>query len=299
MISMRFHYMPHSFYAGQFTKTAFPKFDCFNETIALYFISLLSKFQKTYKDVLVRDFEQKFYDSIISLPTLNGKIAFDYMESVIRELQNESIVKLNAYLKSSGLENTELTQEEKSAVLKLRSGDVKWKEFKVGELFEHLQAPYLGKNPRQENVSRIKNKEFNTPVICAKRGDNGIMYWGREKDFTTYGNVLSVIYNGAIAAGLVYAQKDPVGIFTDSYLIRYKDKNVTFRQNLFLKTTLQKVIYEKYTRELKAVWKRVSENGIILPITTSGEIDWDFMQNLISAECRLAIRGVIERKDKV
>lgn len=298
MISMLFHYMSHDFYAGQFTKTAFPKFDGFNETIALYFIPLLCKFQKIYQGVLVRDFEQTFYDSIVSLPTLNGKISFPYMESVIRELQDERISKLAEYLKESGLENTELSKEEKDAVQKMREDDVEWKEFKVGELFEYLKAPYLGNNPRQENVSRKKTTEFNTPVICAKRGDNGIMYWGRKNDFTTYGNVLSVIYNGAIAAGLVYAQKDSVGVFTDSYLIRHKNNDVTFLHNLFLKTSLQKVIFEKYTRELKAVWKRISEDNILLPITPDGEIDWDFMQNLISAESRLAIRGVVKWMNK-
>jgi hypothetical protein len=36
-----------------------------------------------------------------------------------------------------------------------------------------------------------------------------------------------------------------------------------------------------------------------LPITSDGEIDWDFMHNLITAESRLAIHGVVEWKDKV
>lgn len=270
-----------------------------NSTIACYLLSVMNKAFSTFQWGQSSFNEKVLSDVIVFLPTLNGEIAFPYMGSVICELQNESIIKLNAYLKSSGLENTELAKEEKDAVFKLRNGDVEWKEFKVGELFEHLRAPYLGENPRQENISRIKTDEFNTPVICAKRGDNGIMYWGREKDFTTYGNVLSVIYNGAIAAGLVYAQNEPVGIFTDSYLIRYKGESVTFRQNLFLKTTLQKVIFEKYSRELKAVWKRISENEILLPVTAEGKIDWDFMQNLITAESRLAIRGVVEWKASI
>ncbi len=270
-----------------------------NPTIACYLLSAMNKSFSTFQwgqssfnvDILI--------NVIISLPAIEGEISFSYMESVIRELQDERIAKLNDYLKENGLENTELSQEEKDAVAKMREGNVEWKEFKVGELFKHLQAPYLGEKTRQENVSRIKTDEFNTPVICAKRGDNGIMYWGREKDFTTYGNVLSVIYNGAIAAGLVYAQKEPVGIFTDSYLIRYKGESVTFRQNLFLKTTLQKVIFEKYSRELKAVWKRISENEILLPVTAEGKIDWDFMQNLITAESRIAIRGVVEWKASI
>ncbi|MBQ8699673.1 MAG: hypothetical protein IJ521_11895, partial [Schwartzia sp.] len=147
--------------------------------------------------------------------------------------------------------------------------------------------------------SRQKTDEYCIPVVCAKRGDNGIMYWGRQGDFTTYGNVLSVIYNGAIAAGLVYAQKEPTGIFTDSYLIRLRENNVPFKVNLFLKTSLEKAIYEKYSRELKAVWKRIANDTMMLPVTSSGAIDWDFMESLITAEARLSIRNVIAWKDKV
>ena len=37
------------------------------------------------------------------------------------------------------------------------------------------------------------------------------MYWGKEGDFTTYENVISIIYNGAIATGKVYTQKERTG----------------------------------------------------------------------------------------
>jgi len=58
MIEMRFHYMEHDFYAGQFTKTAFPLFKGFNKRIALYFISLFGKYQSIFQRVLIRDFEK-------------------------------------------------------------------------------------------------------------------------------------------------------------------------------------------------------------------------------------------------
>lgn len=43
MLGMQFFYMERDFYAGQFTKTVFPKFSYFNKKVALYFISLLNK----------------------------------------------------------------------------------------------------------------------------------------------------------------------------------------------------------------------------------------------------------------
>ena len=44
MISMRFHYMHHDFYAGQFTKTLIPKFRGFNENlIRVILLDILKK----------------------------------------------------------------------------------------------------------------------------------------------------------------------------------------------------------------------------------------------------------------
>ena len=62
MIAMQFFYMTHDFYAGQFTKTVFPKFDGFNERVALYFITLFNHYQIVLQSVLVRDFKSTFYE---------------------------------------------------------------------------------------------------------------------------------------------------------------------------------------------------------------------------------------------
>lgn len=97
MMGMQFFYMEHDFYAGQFTKTAFPKFSCFNETLALWFITWLNKSSRTYKDVLVRDFEKTFYNTVISLPvTADGKIDYTFMETAIRAMEKQCIARLKA-----------------------------------------------------------------------------------------------------------------------------------------------------------------------------------------------------------
>ena len=97
MMGMQFFYMEHDFYAGQFTKTAFPKFSCFNETLALWFITWLNKSSRTYKDVLVRDFEKTFYNTDISLPiTADGAIDYAFMETAVRAMEKQCIARLKA-----------------------------------------------------------------------------------------------------------------------------------------------------------------------------------------------------------
>nr|MCR5454547.1 restriction endonuclease subunit S [Bacteroidales bacterium] len=46
-------------------------------------------------------------------------------------------------------------------------------------------------------------------------------------------------------------------------------------------------------------WTTIRQMEIQLPVTSDGAIDWDFMQNLITAESRLAVRGVVKWKDSI
>lgn len=70
MLGMQFFYMQKDFYAGQFTKTCYPKFKRFNQKIAHFFITYLNKQQSQFQAVLVRDFEKTFNETKILLPIL-------------------------------------------------------------------------------------------------------------------------------------------------------------------------------------------------------------------------------------
>lgn len=100
MIAMKFFYMKQDFYAGQFTKTIYPKFDNFNDKIAKYFISIFNKNTPLYlKNFVVKDFEKDFTNTTIKLPiTTNGEIDFDFMESFIKAIQKECIKGVDSYL---------------------------------------------------------------------------------------------------------------------------------------------------------------------------------------------------------
>lgn len=108
------------------------------------------------------------------------------------------------------------------------------------------------------------------------------MYWGREGEFTTYENVISVIYNGAIAAGKVYAQKDKTGILAESYFIKIKNYDCSHNINIFLAAILEKTLYYKYSRDYLATWDGKVENDTIQLPVKNGKIDFDFMENFIT-----------------
>lgn len=58
----------------------------------------------------------KLSDNKIQLPTKNGKIDFEFMESFIAELEAQRIAELEAYLTVTGLKDYELTEDEKNAI---------------------------------------------------------------------------------------------------------------------------------------------------------------------------------------
>ena len=84
MLGMQFFYQPDDFYAGQFTKTVYPRFSNFNKNIALYFVTLFNKHSERLRGILVRDFEKTFNDTEIELPVdENDKIDFVYIDNFI------------------------------------------------------------------------------------------------------------------------------------------------------------------------------------------------------------------------
>ena len=121
------------------------------------------------------------------------------------------------------------------------------------------------------------------------------MYWGREGEFTTFENVISVVYNGVIAAGKVYAQKQATGILAESYFIRLKQHKASHNVNLYLATVLEKVLYPKYSRDYLATWDNKVENDIIVLPTKNNKIDFDFIEEFMA---ELEERSVAELEER-
>lgn len=95
MIGMQFFYMAHDFYAGQFTKTAFPNFSGFNESVALYFIARFLPHQKYLQSGLVRDFKRLFNSIDVGVPLdSNGNVDSNRIGAFIGGLIKKSINRL-------------------------------------------------------------------------------------------------------------------------------------------------------------------------------------------------------------
>lgn len=108
LLQMKFFYIGHDYYAGQFTKTVKPKFDDFDEAVGQYFSVWFNKSSEVYKSALVRDFDKLFYETEVSVPMKSGCIDVDFIrkymkkvESIIlSEIELEAKDKISAYTKA-------------------------------------------------------------------------------------------------------------------------------------------------------------------------------------------------------
>ena len=239
---------------------------------------------------------KKLQNEIIPLPLNPGTnpadysqedIDWDYMEGFMSRVQDAAKERL-ANLPEPG-------QKSKTPV------DVsKWGEFKVGELFDKLELKRIKPTfNKHSDLSPVKTDEFDLPLINAKVGNNGIMYYGRSCDWQSDSMTIDIVNDGAASAGMVYAQPQQTGTLYNAYQIKLKQTvhhEPTVSQLLFLTTVIQASIQTKFSYDNKAIWQKVKDETIPLPLkqnTNSSDysqedIDWDYMESFMSQFQNLA-----------
>lgn len=158
---------------------------------------------------------------------------------------------------------------------------VEWGEFRIEELFNKLNLKFNKSTFDKENdISREKSIEFDLPLVNAKDGSNGIMYYGRSQDFESAEMCIDIVNDGAISTGNVYAQPQKTGVLYNAYLIQPKF-NINERLLHFFASVIFKSIKLKFGYENKAGWEKVKKEKITLPLINK-KIDYGFMESFIT-----------------
>lgn len=269
-----------------------------SKEVGLYFVAQMKYFNKKFAYDNMASFE-KIKNIKISLPiTENGDIDFEFMETYISEFERERISELDAYLEATGLNNTILSEDEKQ--IKSFYCNKTFKQYKIGELFEKVNLRFLkDKFDKSKDISKERTQEFNLPLVNAKDGNNGIMYYGREEDFESTELSIDIVNDGAVSTGNVYPQPEKTGVLYNAYLIKFKNHIPNENTLIFCSTIIEKSIKRKFGYDNKAGWSKVSNEFISLPITENGDIDFEFMEKYIRAIEKKVIKSVIDWKDKV
>lgn len=206
-------------------------------------------------------------DFVISLPTTSdGQPDWNYMESYMRAVMEES---------EKSLENLRKADDAKHLI------DVSgWGEFRVGDLFDKLTLKCLKKDFNKAiDCSEEQTDEFSLPLTNAKHFNNGIQFYGRPEDWESAEMTIDIVSNGAIATGDVYAQPQRTGVLWDSYLVKCKYDITSELVLQYMSCVIQRCIKQYFGWDDKCTWDKVKEQMIRLPITSTGEPDWQYMED--------------------
>lgn len=318
-------YQPDAYFTGDKIKVMVLRNHELNDELAQYFITVITKAFSTFAWGQSSFNEKILKDTKIVLPVIESPdhdheytvddIDFEYMQERIAELEQERIAELDAYLVASGLDDYELTDEDKE-ILSLspesasdkagaseadcEDGQVVFKAFKVSDVFNKVEAKCKKADfDKRRDTSTVPNEEYCIPLVNAKVGDNGIMFYGRKSDWNTQEMCIDVIQNGAVATGTVYAQPQAVGVLWDAYLIKPMVEAKSVEVLLYMAKCIEKITKEQFSYDKKATWDRVKLCEVSLPVTSDGNINFDYMERYIRAIEKLAIADVAKYKDKL
>lgn len=174
---------------------------------------------------------------IVELPTKDGEIDFDLMESFVAELEAQRVAELEAYLSVTGLKDTHLSFEEEQALLNFNK--ITFDEYKLTDVFDIKNAGNILSKDIVENSGK-------TPYLCASSENNAVSSYISYKDeLKTKGNC---IFIGGKTFVVTYQESDFFS--NDSHNLALYLKEAEYRNKytqMYLAACVNKSLNHKYT----------------------------------------------------
>ncbi len=233
---------------------------------------------------------EKVKKEFIQLPTKDGKIDFEFMddcireleEERIRELEEERIRELSAYLTVSGLDNYELSSEEKESLDAY--GSIMFGECKFKDIFDKIKQ-----GRRLKKDDQIAG---NIPFVMSGRTNTGVVgYISNPIALFPKNSITIDIFGNSFYRSYDFGAGDDTGVY-------WNDKTQYSKEAmLYLTTAMEKTLLGKYSYGKKLRSSQSFNFKMQLP-TKDGKIDFSYMELLISAVQKLVIKDVVLYADE-
>lgn len=208
-------------------------------------------------------------------------IDFDFMELFIRELEEERIRELNAYLLATGLKDYALSAEEEKALEAFKT--VQWGEFELPKIFDI-------KNTHNILSSEIAAESGTTPYLCASAENNGVSsYISYKNELLEKGNC---IFIGGKTFVVSYQKDDFYSNDSHNLALYLKEQKVTKSNQLYLATCIRKGLSHKYSWGDSISGSKIKSDKFQLP-TKNNKPDYATMETFIKAVEKLVIKDVV------
>lgn len=225
---------------------------------------------------------ERIKNDSISLPlSFDGSIDFDFMETFIRELEEERIRELSAFLTASGLSDTILSEKESLAVKMFDR--LTWETFNLKDLF--------GKSTRGKRLKSDDRIAGTLPFVTAGEAEEGVSAF-IDNDVEVFPSNTTTIdmFGSAKYRNYDYGADDHVAVVHTESLPKYA--------SIFVSSACHKSAHTgkfSYSRNFYA--KDADELYISLPVK-EGKPDFEFMESFISAIHKLVIKDVVRFADR-
>lgn len=224
----------------------------------------------------------KIQNDIIVLPiTDSGTINFDFMESLVAELEAEQVAELEAYLTVSGLDNYELSKEEEKAIEDYSSYD--WRSFNLEELY--------GKSTRGKRLKSEDRIPGTLPFVTAGEAEEGVSaFIGNDVQVFEKNTTTIDMFGSAKYRNYQYGGDDHVAIV--------HTESIPMKAAIFVTSACHKAAHTgKFDYGHNFYAKDADALNIMLP-AKDGKPDYEVMELLISAIQKLVIKDVVKYADK-
>lgn len=290
------------------------------ETEALYIIPALRK-QLVGNDYFTQTTSTDLPYMTISLPVIENAdpnhvytvddIDWQYMQDRIAELEQDRIAELEqdriaeleAYLAATGLDDYELTDEDKAVLC----DEKVMKTYRLGEVFSVESVNKLsikGKNYVMDKD--IVSEDGTTPYIAAISTNNGITGYSNYSA-NNKGDCITLSTTADSSNTVFYQEQSFIGRQQIAGIRRIDGKIMERYVGLYLTAAIRKIT-RQFNYANKLTKEYLKNCDILFPVIvspdpnhtyTTDDIDFNYMERYIRAMEKLAIADVVKYKDKV
>lgn len=275
----------------------------------LYLTGALNKAVRDNHDWVNKAGWNHIKDDNIELPVIENSnpdheytvddIDWQYMRDRITELERDRITELDAYLQATGLNDYELTEEDKKILsLGKRASDedgtledigedeVRFGKFKASDLFD------IKKGKRLTQADMI---DGNINFVGSSSTNNGITAKIGNTEHLHPAKTFTVSYNGSV--GEVFLQEEQFWA-SDDVNVWYPKFSFNTEVIEYIMSVVRKH-RDKYSYTAKWTIDKMRDEILLLPIKSDGTPDFDYMEKYIRAMEKVVIADVVKYKDKV
>lgn len=263
-----------------------------NERLATYLLVVMRKAFSLFAWG-VSSFDVKVLNDVeVSLPVnKSGKIDFEFIESRVRELEEERVRELEEYLRVSNFSDCSLSLAEKNALLHAENKTIKFKPVRIDKLFDIATG---------RDIIIGRTKEGAIPLISHQHDNNGIskrVSQIADRRLFNYETTIPLADRGVF---LATTQAENFHIGTRVKALTFKNGKQSENVRLYFVTVINQ-LQVLFTEYLTNATDNLPNLQISVPVDDKGAIDYAFMETYINAvkkENIARLKEFIEREHK-